>query len=149
MGREPDPAGPREPLVELPQGRRRRADAGAASRARRQLRHGVQHAAKTVVGPFYYPYNGHTPLGPAAAVADYKANGGPDKDTVTVFHNTQNVATTTTEVQAALKLARPNQVRMVFYEGASSFGNGYHYNDISQAGRAALASSPARRCACS
>jgi CO/xanthine dehydrogenase Mo-binding subunit len=90
-------------------------------------------AAKTVSGSFMYPYHGHTPIGPGVAVGDYKANGGLDKDTVTVFHNTQNVATTTTDVQAALKLARPDQVRMVFYEGSSSFGNGYHYNDISAA----------------
>ena len=42
-------------------------------------------AAKTVSATFRYPYNGHTPLGPACAVADYRALGGPDKDTVTVF----------------------------------------------------------------
>jgi nicotinate dehydrogenase subunit B len=103
-------------------------------------------AAKTVSGSFMYPYHGHTPMGPAAAVADYRVNGGLDKDTVTVFHNTQNLATTTTEVQAALKLARPDQVRMVFYEGASSFGNGYHYNDISQAAAvlSKLAGAPVR-----
>ncbi len=80
-----------------------------------------------------YPYHGHTPIGPGVALGDYKALGGLDKDMVTVFHNTQNVASTTTDVQAALKLARPDQVRMVFYEGSSSFGNGYHYNDISAA----------------
>jgi CO/xanthine dehydrogenase Mo-binding subunit len=103
-------------------------------------------AAKTVSGSFKYPYHGHTPMGPAAALGDYRALGGPDKDMVTVFHNTQNVATTTTEVQTALKLARPNQVRIVFYEGASSFGNGYHYNDISQAAAvlSKLAGAPVR-----
>jgi CO/xanthine dehydrogenase Mo-binding subunit len=103
-------------------------------------------AAKTVSGTFMYPYNGHTPLGPAAAVADYRDLGGPTKDMVTVFHNTQNVATTTTEVQQALKLSRPDQVRMIFYEGASSFGNGYHYNDISQAAAvlSKLAGAPVR-----
>jgi nicotinate dehydrogenase subunit B len=106
----------------------------------------LKSAAKTVSGSFVYPYNGHTPLGPAAALGDYRANGGLDKDTVTVYHNTQNLATTTTEVQAALKLARPDQVRMIFYEGASSFGNGYHYNDISQAAAllSKLAGTPVR-----
>ena len=103
-------------------------------------------AAKTVSGSFIYGYNGHTPLGPAAALGDYRANGGLDKDTVTVFHNTQNVATTTTQVQQALKLARANQVRIIFYEGSSSFGNGYHYNDISQAAAllSKLAGAPVR-----
>ena len=42
-------------------------------------------AAKTVSATFKYPYHGHLPLGPACAVADYRALGGPDKDTVAVF----------------------------------------------------------------
>jgi hypothetical protein len=29
-----------------------------------------------------------------------------------------------------LGLARPNQVRIIYYEGSSSYGNGYHYLDI-------------------
>jgi CO/xanthine dehydrogenase Mo-binding subunit len=95
-------------------------------------------AAKTVSGSFYYAYNGHTPIGPACAVADYKALGGPDKDQVTVIFNTQNINNTTTDVQQLLGLARPSQVRMIFYEGSSTFGNGYHYLDIS--GSAALIS---------
>jgi CO/xanthine dehydrogenase Mo-binding subunit len=87
-------------------------------------------AAKTVSATFKYPYNGHLPLGPACAVADYKHLGGPDKDTVTVFSNTQNIASTSTGLASALKLARPSQARTIFYEGSSSFGNGYHYLDI-------------------
>ncbi len=87
-------------------------------------------AAKTVSGSFMYPYNGHTPLGPAAAVADYRALGGPDKDTVVIYSNTQNVANTVTSTQATLGLKTPAQVRSIFYEGSSSFGNGYHYLDI-------------------
>jgi CO/xanthine dehydrogenase Mo-binding subunit len=94
---------------------------------------GWNAAAKRVSGvTFKYPYNGHTPMGPAVAVADYRALGGAAADMVTVFHNTQNVANTVTGIQQTLKLQRPNQVRVVFYEGASSFGNGYHYNDISE-----------------
>jgi CO/xanthine dehydrogenase Mo-binding subunit len=87
-------------------------------------------AAKTVSASFMYPYTGHTPLGPAAAVADYRALGGPDKDTVVIYSNTQNVATTVTSTQATLGLKTPSQVRSIFYEGSSSFGNGYHYLDI-------------------
>jgi CO/xanthine dehydrogenase Mo-binding subunit len=67
-------------------------------------------------------------------VADYRALGGKDKDMVTIFTNTQNVANTVTDARAALGLTNNNQVRMIFYEGASSFGNGYHYLDISSAG---------------
>jgi CO/xanthine dehydrogenase Mo-binding subunit len=87
-------------------------------------------AAKTVSASFKYPYNGHLPLGPACAVADYKHLGGPTKDTVTVFSNTQNIATTSTGLAATLKLADRSQARTIFYEGSSSFGNGYHYLDI-------------------
>jgi nicotinate dehydrogenase subunit B len=90
-------------------------------------------AAKTVSATFKYPYNGHNPIGPAVAVGDYKVLGGPGKDLCTVFCNTQNVATTVTDVQATLKLTNPNQVRIIFYEGSSTFGNGYHYLDIAEA----------------
>jgi CO/xanthine dehydrogenase Mo-binding subunit len=87
-------------------------------------------SAKTVAGSFKYPYHGHTPLGPAAAVADYRHNGGPDKDTVVIYSNTQNIANTVTSTAATLGLRTPAQVRSIFYEGSSSFGNGYHYLDI-------------------
>jgi nicotinate dehydrogenase subunit B len=103
-------------------------------------------AAKTVSATFKYPYNAHTPIGPACAVGDYRALGGPAKDTVTVFCNTQNVATTVQEVQTALKLAQPSQARIVYYEGSSTFGNGYHYLDIAQAAAlmSKLAGAPVR-----
>jgi CO/xanthine dehydrogenase Mo-binding subunit len=87
-------------------------------------------AARTVAASFRYPYNAHAPLGPACAVADYKALGGPAKDTVTVFSNTQNIASTSTNLQGTLGLTSPSQARTIFYEGSSSFGNGYHYLDI-------------------
>jgi hypothetical protein len=35
-----------------------------------------------------------------------------------------------TSTQATLGLKTPSQVRSIFYEGSSSFGNGYHYLDI-------------------
>ena len=95
-------------------------------------------ATKTVSGSFSYAYNGHNPIGPACAVADYKALGGVDKDQVTVIFNTQNISSTTADVQQLLGLTRPNQVRMIYYEGSSTYGNGYHYLDIS--GSAALIS---------
>jgi CO/xanthine dehydrogenase Mo-binding subunit len=103
-------------------------------------------AAKTVSASFMYPYNGHTPLGPACAVGDYRALGGPDKDTVAVFSNTQNVANTVTGIQQTLKLARPSQARVIFYEGSSSFGNGYHYLDINESAAlmSKLAGAPVR-----
>jgi CO/xanthine dehydrogenase Mo-binding subunit len=90
-------------------------------------------AAKTLSGTFKYPYTGHTPIGPACYIADYRANGGPDKDTVTLFCNTQNVQNQVTDLAATLKLKSPSQARVIYYEGSSSFGNGYPYFDIGEA----------------
>jgi CO/xanthine dehydrogenase Mo-binding subunit len=103
-------------------------------------------AAKTVSASFMYPYHGHLPIGPACAVADYRALGGPDKDTVTVFSNTQNVANTVTGIQQTLNLQRPSQARVIYYEGSSSFGNGYHYLDINESAAlmSKLAGAPVR-----
>jgi nicotinate dehydrogenase subunit B len=103
-------------------------------------------AAKTVSASFQAAYNSHVPIGPACAVADYKALGGPDKDTVTVFSNTQNVANTVIGIQETLKLKRPDQARVIYYEGSSSFGNGYHYLDINESAAlmSKLAGAPVR-----
>jgi CO/xanthine dehydrogenase Mo-binding subunit len=103
-------------------------------------------AAKTVSATFMVPYNGHNPLGPACAVADYKALGGPTKDTVTVFSNTQNVSSTVSGIADTLGLANDSQARVIFYEGSSSFGNGYHYLDINESAAlmSKLAGAPVR-----
>jgi CO/xanthine dehydrogenase Mo-binding subunit len=100
-------------------------------------------AAKTVSASFRYPYNGHIVLGPACFTCDYVHAGGPDKDRVTIFSNTQNVQNSVTDLQEFLGLKSPKQVRQVFYEGASSFGNGYPYLDIAEA--AAVLSRAARK----
>ena len=74
-------------------------------------------------------------------------NGGADKDSVTVFSNTQNVASHVAEDQATtLGLAALEQVRVVYYEGSSSFGNGYHYFDIAESAAlmSKLAGAPVR-----
>jgi CO/xanthine dehydrogenase Mo-binding subunit len=107
---------------------------------------GWNSAAKKVSASFMVPYNGHTPLGPACAVADYKNLGGPAKDTVTVWSNTQNVANTVTGLRSTLGLTNNSQARVVYYEGASSFGNGYHYLDIAESAAlmSKLAGAPVR-----
>ena len=89
-------------------------------------------AAKTVSASFNYPYNGHIVIGPACFTCDYVHAGGPDKDRVTIFSNTQNVQSSVTDLQDFLGLASPKQVRQIYYEGSSSFGNGYPYFDIAE-----------------
>ena len=56
-------------------------------------------AAKKLSGTFKYAYTGHTPIGPACYIADYRHLGGPDKDTVTVFCNTQNIQNSVTDLE--------------------------------------------------
>jgi nicotinate dehydrogenase subunit B len=90
-------------------------------------------ASKTVSESFQYPYNGHIVIGPACFLADYVHAGGPDKDRVTIISNTQNVQSSVTDLQSFLGLKSPKQVRQIYYEGSSSFGNGYPYLDIAEA----------------
>jgi len=86
-----------------------------------------------VSASFNYPYNGHIAMGPACFLCDYVHAGGPDKDRVTIISNTQNVQSSHTDLQRFLGLTSPRQVRQVFYEGSSTYGNGYPYFDIAQA----------------
>jgi nicotinate dehydrogenase subunit B len=90
-------------------------------------------AAKTVSMSFNYPYMGHIVIGPACFLCDYVHAGGPDKDRVTIISNTQNVQSSVTDLQRFLGLSSPKQVRQIYYEGSSSFGNGYPYFDIAEA----------------
>ena len=87
---------------------------------------GFKSAVKTVSAAFAYPHNGHNPLGPACCVADVR------KDGATVFSNTQNVQSLTTDLADLLKM-EPKFVRVIWHEGSSTFGNGYHAFDIAQA----------------
>ena len=147
VGRVADPAGSREPVGELPQGGHRREDAGPDHEHVGQLRHRVQvggedrrrrrSGTRTTAT---------TRSARPARSPTTRTIGGADKDTVTVFSNTQNIASTVTDVQATLGLASPNQVRIIYYEGSSSFGNGYHYLDITDSAAliSKLAGAPVR-----
>jgi CO/xanthine dehydrogenase Mo-binding subunit len=82
-------------------------------------------AAKVVSMSFAYPHNGHNPIGPACAVADVRS------DHATIYCNTQNVPNLTTEMGTVLGLPA-KQVRILWYEGSSTYGNGYHAFDIAE-----------------
>jgi xanthine dehydrogenase molybdopterin-binding subunit B len=75
-------------------------------------------AAHTVSGTFKHHYQGHMPIGPSCAVADVRA------DHATIWSNTQNVENCVTDVANVLYPLQPNQIRVIFYEGSGSFGNG-------------------------
>ena len=75
-------------------------------------------AAHTVSGTFKHHYQGHMPIGPSCAVADVQANGA------TIWSNTQNVYSLVTDLTNVLSPLQANQIRVLFYEGSGSFGNG-------------------------
>ena len=75
-------------------------------------------AAHTASGTFKYHYQGHTPIGPSCALADVTATGA------TIWSNTQNVESLVTDLINVLSPLQAPQIRVLFYEGSSSYGNG-------------------------
>jgi CO/xanthine dehydrogenase Mo-binding subunit len=89
-------------------------------------------AAKTLSASFYASDRGHNPIGPGCAIADWTPGTGGGADSVTVYSNTQNVEQCAQDLATTFGLPLSN-VRVVFYEGSSSFGNGWHAFDIAEA----------------
>jgi CO/xanthine dehydrogenase Mo-binding subunit len=75
-------------------------------------------AAKTFTGTFSHHYQGHMPIGPSCAVADVKAT------MATIWSNTQNIYNCATDLANVLAPLTAKDIRVIFFEGASSFGNG-------------------------
>jgi nicotinate dehydrogenase subunit B len=75
-------------------------------------------AAHVVSGTFTHHYQGHMPIGPSCAVADVRSDGA------TVWSNTQNVPSLVTDLTNVLAPLQANQIRVLFYEGSASYGNG-------------------------
>jgi CO/xanthine dehydrogenase Mo-binding subunit len=75
-------------------------------------------AAHTVSGTFKHHYQGHMPIGPSCAVADVQ------KDHATLWSNTQNVENCVTDLTNVLSPLQAKDIRVIFFEGAGSFGNG-------------------------
>ena len=75
-------------------------------------------AAHVVSGTFKYHYQGHMPIGPSCCIADVTPN------LATVYSNTQNIYSLNTDLANVLYPLSNAQIRVLFYEGAGSFGNG-------------------------
>ena len=75
-------------------------------------------AAHTVSGTFKHHYQGHMPIGPSCAVADVTANNA------TIWSNTQNVYSLVPDLVNVLAPLQAQQIRVLFFEGSGSFGNG-------------------------
>ena len=123
----------------------RRQDAAGHAPARVALDQGnvdaaLASAAKLVKQSYLFHGQGHMPIGPCCAVADVKS------DRATVFSNTQAIEGLVTAIQQLLGFADPTQVRVFWYEGASSFGPGNRYVDTAKAAAimSKLAGAPVR-----
>jgi CO/xanthine dehydrogenase Mo-binding subunit len=78
----------------------------------------ISQAAHTASGTFKYHYQGHTPIGPSCALADVGPNSA------VVYSNTQNVEGLVTDLVNVLSPLTASQIRVLFYEGSGSYGNG-------------------------
>ena len=76
---------------------------------------------------YKYPYNGHMPIGPTAAIGHVVDGVG-----ALVMTNTQDAYTMRTRVAALLNMPI-NKVRIQYWEGAGSFGNAPARHDGGQA----------------
>jgi CO/xanthine dehydrogenase Mo-binding subunit len=74
-------------------------------------------AARTVSASYAFRYQGHMPIGPSCAVADVTLSGA------VVLANTQDAYRLRTVLAEALGLPS-SRVRVEYWEGAASFGNG-------------------------
>jgi CO/xanthine dehydrogenase Mo-binding subunit len=98
------------------------SDSGSAVEA------GLASAAKTVTATYKYHYNSFMPIGPHAAVADVK----PDGSGATIYVQAQAIngypASILTVLQGLPNTKFTNtpaaNIRVVWYEGSSSFGGG-------------------------
>ena len=95
-------------------------DAGQAP-ARLQVNTGdvdaaIATAARSVSATYAYHYQGHMPIGPSCALADVTANGA------LVLANPQDAYRLRDRLAEMLSLP-VNQVRVQYWEGASTFGN--------------------------
>ncbi len=74
-------------------------------------------AATTLTGTYMYHYQGRAVIGPACAVADVRP------DSATIFTSSQQMENVHRDIASFLGMST-SQVRVLFYEGASSFGGG-------------------------
>jgi CO/xanthine dehydrogenase Mo-binding subunit len=95
------------------------ADTGAVPAA-------LASAAKTVSATYKYQYNNFVPIGPHAAVADIKGTTSG-----IVYLQGQNL-TQAPSLEALLGIPRQN-IRVIWYEGSSSYGGGQQLQAVEQA----------------
>jgi nicotinate dehydrogenase subunit B len=83
-------------------------------------------AAKTVSATYKYQYNNFVPIGPHAAVADVKGT-----TSAVVYVQGQNL-TQAAALSTMLNIP-PQNIRVIWYEGSSSYGGGQQLQAVEQA----------------
>jgi nicotinate dehydrogenase subunit B len=76
-------------------------------------------AAKTISATYQYQYNAHVPIGPQCAVADVRT----DLNRATIYCSMQALTGIAEALSPLLGMDARN-IRVVFYEGSSSYGGG-------------------------
>jgi CO/xanthine dehydrogenase Mo-binding subunit len=76
----------------------------------------LKGAAKTMSATYFWPFQSHASLGPSCAVADARADGS-----ATVWCASQSTHGVRTNLARVFRLA-PEKVRVIFLEGAGSYG---------------------------
>jgi len=83
-------------------------------------------AAKTVSATYKYQYNNFVPIGPHCAVADVR------KDSATVWVQGQALTAQAPAVSAITGIP-PQNIRVIWYEGSSSYGGGQQLQAVEEA----------------
>jgi len=95
------------------------ADTGAVPAA-------MAGAAKTVSATYKYQYNNFVPIGPHAAIADVKQNSA------IIYAQGQQLTNQSPAVAAITGIPAAN-IRMIWYEGSSSYGGGQQLQAVEEA----------------
>jgi CO/xanthine dehydrogenase Mo-binding subunit len=100
---------------------------------------GLASAAKTLSASYTFHNGSRVPIGPACAVADVTSGSA------IVYCSSQQIQSVVTGVAGLLGLS-PSQVRVYYYEGASSFGSAQSTSDTPKAAAmlSKLAGAPVR-----
>ena len=89
----------------------------------------IAGAAKTVSATYKYHYQMHGPIGPNVALADVN----PSLQSAIIYSHVKDGYGTSRPKIAALLGYPINQVRIIYYEGSSTFGGGAIHVDTGQA----------------
>ncbi|HEY4346647.1 MAG TPA: molybdopterin cofactor-binding domain-containing protein [Gaiellaceae bacterium] len=103
-----------------------KAPARIAAQQGGNIDNAIAGAAHTYSNTFKYHYQMHAPIGPNVAVADVSANGA-----IIYSHVKDGYGTTRPKIAAVLQMPI-NRVRIVYYEGSSTFGGGAIHVDNGQ-----------------